>query len=173
LAFSDVATGIWSNSASFTSSVRCPGVAIGLIAAGAHAKVGRVAGFADVVHVLAIVERRFVDVVVLGLSLAVGDVEEAPHRRRAEEPALPSRVVPSGILAFGTRDIITECRLVRTRPGTRPRSRCARSAGVAAEKNFPSWTNGSSVQERVSTSTAFSMRSRLSSLRRPKPTYSL
>ena len=101
--------------------------------------------------------------------MVVGQRGLGIQRRRAEDPALPSRVVPSEILAFGTRDIITECRLVRTRPGTRPRSRCAKSAGVAAERNFPSWANGSSVQERASTSTASSIRSRLSSLRRSKP----
>jgi len=47
------------------------------------AEVGRVVRLAHVVHVLAIVQRRLVDVV-LGLRLAVGHVEEAPHRGLAE-----------------------------------------------------------------------------------------
>ncbi len=42
-----------------------------------------------------------------------------------------------------------------------------RSAGRLAWKNFPWWTKGSSVQARVSTSSASALRSRLSSLRSP------
>ena len=64
-----------------------------------HAEVGRVVGLAHVVHVLAVVQRRFVDVV-LRLGLAVGDVEEAPYRRLAEETAPRSRVVFPGLEAL-------------------------------------------------------------------------
>ena len=43
-----------------------------------HDEVRRVIGLADVMHVLAVMQRGRVDVV-FGLGLALGDVEEAPH----------------------------------------------------------------------------------------------
>src|SRR5207247_352361 len=64
-----------------------------------HPEVGRVVRLADVVHVLAVVERGFEDVV-FRLGLAIGDVEEAPHRRLGEQTALRGHVVSAGLEAL-------------------------------------------------------------------------
>jgi hypothetical protein len=95
-------------------------------------------------HVLAIVERRLVDVV-LGLSLAVprealGDPRVRHARHHHGNAGSSAR--DQGL----DRDHAAPDRRVRRRTGL------GRIAGSRTEKNFPAWTNSSSVQARGTSS---------------------